>query len=117
MIKVRFPFIVTVALALGACAQTPLKDSSALAARATKYGVSQDLLVGAESAGYSPQARSGKTYFCTEKGRSFSYIPRRLCLDKTQMTTWLNTSASSVREVRHHIYTLPANVNHGGPGG
>lgn len=117
MINVRIPLIVTVALALGACAQTPLKDSPTLAAQATHYGVSPDLLVRAESAGYSPETRSGKTYFCTEKGQSFSYVPRRLCLDKTQMNTWLNTAASSVSDLHHHIYTLPPIVNHGAPSG
>ncbi len=114
MIKLRFPLVVAVALALvlGACAQTPLRNSQTLAAQAAHFGVSRDLLVKAESAGYSPQIRRGKTYFCTEKGRTFSYIPRRLCLDKTQMTAWLNASASSVRDVHHHIYTLPPVISH-----
>lgn len=107
MIKVHFPLIITLALAVGACAQTPLKNSQTLAAEATHFGVSQDLLLRASSAGYSPTTRHHQTYFCTDQTQTFSYVPRRMCLDPTQMTAYLHDSAAGVRAIHRAVISVP----------
>lgn len=107
MIKAHYPLVVSVAMVVGACAQPPLRSSPTLAARAAHYGVSQELLVRAASAGYSPKIRDGKTFFCTEQAQTFSYIPRAECFDTAQMTLRLQQSAAAVGALQRRISTMP----------
>jgi hypothetical protein len=108
MIKARFPLVVALTLMVEACAQPPLRNSPTLAAESARYGVSQELLLRAGRAGYSPEIRHGKTVFCTEQAQTFSYIPRAECFDKTQMTTRLQQSAAALGALQRRVSTMPA---------
>ena len=83
MTKSQLPFVVCMALALGACA--PVRDSGNLAAQAAHYGVSPKLLHTAENHGYWPQISDHKTEFCRSTEVTGSSIGDRECLDPAQM--------------------------------
>ena len=106
MIKMHFPFVVTLVLVLGGCAQTPLRNTQTLSAEAAHYGVSPELLRTAGSAGYFPETHGGKTFFCTQQAQTFSYVPRSQCLDTAQMTVRLQQSASGLSDLQHRISTM-----------
>lgn len=77
----HLPLVFGMALAVGACAQQPPKDSPKVAAQAARWGVSPYLLVTAENRGYRPQKRHGKTYFCRSAAVTGSEIATEECLD------------------------------------
>ncbi len=114
MIKVQLPVVVALALVLGGCAQPPLGNSKALAAEAAHYRVSRQLLLSAESAGYSPKTRRGETLFCAQQ-ESFSYIPRTHCLDPAQMKGRLQEEATFRRSVRNRVMSVPRTPGGSGP--
>ncbi len=106
--KMHFPLAIVLALSAAGCAQTPLRNSPTLAADAARYHVSRQLLLGASNAGYHPTRLHGVTYFCTERDRSFSYIPKLRCLGVAQMASRLRVSAASVNALRRRISQMPA---------
>ena len=100
MIKLQFPVVIALALLVGGCAQPPLGNTLSLAAAAQRYGVSQQLLLTAASAGYAPTTRRGKTLFCSTQSQSFSYIPKTKCFDPVQMNLLLHQQSAGVRSVQ-----------------
>lgn len=81
MKKSQLTLVLGMALALGACAQQPPKDSQRVVAQAAHWGVSPYLLVTAENRGYWPQMRDGKVYFCKSAAVIGSNIASAECLD------------------------------------
>ncbi len=98
---------VLAALLVGGCAQTPPRNSPTLAALATRYGVSQELLVKAGREGYFPESHRGKTFFCTQQAQSFSYVPRAQCFDPAQMTARLQLSAAALGDLQQRVLSAP----------
>lgn len=116
MIKVHHSLIVVLALGVGGCAQAPLKNTQALSAEAARFGVSRELLLGADNAGYLPESHHGKTFFCTEQAQTFSYIPKSRCLDAAQMTTLLQQSGWALRSLQQRLSTMPPTRDISSPG-
>ncbi|HVI04932.1 MAG TPA: hypothetical protein VM711_02415 [Sphingomicrobium sp.] len=81
MTRSRLALVLSLALAGGACAQQPPKNSSRVAAQAARWGVSPYVLVTAENRGYWPQMREGKVFFCRSAAVIGSNIASEECLD------------------------------------
>lgn len=95
------------ALLLGGCAQTPPKNGQTLAEQAAQYGVTPDLLVKADQAGYFPQSHEGKTYFCTQQSQTFSYVARAQCLEPAQMAARLQLSGQQLSDLQQRVLAAP----------
>ena len=102
----RSPFLlpaILLALAVGGCAQPSPRNNPTLSAEAARYGVSPDLLVQADRAGYLPEVHGGKTFFCTRQAQTFSYVPKSQCFDPTQMAAQLQTSSEALSDIQQRM--------------
>ena len=86
---VNLSILITLSVLLGACANT-----ETLTAEAAHFGVPRSLLLSAESAGYSPRLRHGKTEFSIRQSH-LPYIPQQQCFDTSAMQGWLQQQARS----------------------
>ncbi|MGH8200506.1 MAG: hypothetical protein ACREVO_09120 [Steroidobacteraceae bacterium] len=100
MTKSQLTLLLGMALALGACAQQPPKDSPRIAAQAAHWGVSPYLLVSAENRGYWPQMRDGKVYFCKSAAVTGSNIASSECLDAGLIASRLGREDDETRRSR-----------------
>lgn len=113
MKNLRIPLVVCILLAVGGCAQQPLKNDPTVAARAAHYGVSPQLLHTAANYGYVPQMRDGKALFCRSQESTGSYIAQAQCLNGAQLKQQLGREADEqgrdqrVMEDRPHAAYCP----------
>ena len=112
MNKMHPSVVLAVSVLLTGCAQPPFGNTQALTAEAHRFGVSRDLLLRAESAGYSPRIRHGRTAFCTHQS-AFSYIPRLQCFDTNAMEGRLQQQARFRRSVRNAVRSSPTSSSTG----
>lgn len=107
MNTMKLLLILALSVLLGSCAQPTFGNTRAITAEAAHFGVSRQLLLSAQSAGYSPRIRHGKTVFCTHQ-TTFSYIPRLQCFDTSAMQSRLQQQATFRRSVRTAVRAVPA---------
>ena len=112
MSKVHLCLVLTLSVLLVSCAQPPFGNTKALTAEAARFGVSRHFLLSAESAGYSPRIRHGKTAFCTHRS-TFSYIPRLQCFGTSALEGRLQQQARFRRSVRNAVRSSPTSSSTG----
>ena len=105
MRTVNLSVLLALSVLLGGCANT-----EAVTAQAAHFGVSREFLLNAESAGYAPRIRHGKTEFCTHQS-SFSYIPRLQCFDASALQSRLQQQATFRRSIRNAVKSVPASYS------
>lgn len=98
MSRVQLSLMVGVLLAVGGCAQQPLKNDKAVAARAAAYGVSPQLFQMASNYGYLPQMRAGKPVFCRAQEVTGTSIGMTQCFDPTQLEARLKQESRWANE-------------------
>ncbi|MGH7224635.1 MAG: hypothetical protein ACRELF_15535 [Gemmataceae bacterium] len=85
MSKLQASLCVVMVLAVGGCAQHPVKNG----AQVTRYHVSRAFLRVAENYGYRPTIFNGNVMFCRYDEDLGSYVDKTYCYNTARMTLQL----------------------------